>query len=118
MAQQPANKTEQLVQFRMGDAQRINNAVLAHESSRRGRSPSSLPRAAGGGGGGGGVEEVRFVGAWPKHTYKQVFYASDTTNTSTASALNFLCSILPAAGYRRALVSLVGEDVVLVNSQC
>lgn len=117
MANQSANKTEQLVQFRLRDAQRINNAVLAHESGRRGRSPSSLPRAAGGGGG-GGVEEVRFVGAWPQHTYKQVFYASDTTNTSTVSALNFLCSILPAAGYRRALVSLAGEDVVLVNAQC
>jgi hypothetical protein len=119
MAQQAANKTDQLVQFKMKDAQRINNAVLAHESARRGRALSSLPRAAGGGGGGGGgVEEVRFVGAWPKHTYKQVFYASDATNTSTASALNFLCSILPAPGYRRALVSLAGDDVVLVNAEC
>lgn len=119
MPQQSANKTEQVAQFRLRDAQRINNAVLAHESARRGRSPSKLPRAAGGGGGGGGgLEEVRFAGAWPKDTYKQVFYASDTTNTSTTSALNFLCSILPNAGYRRALVAAAGDVTVLVNSQC
>jgi hypothetical protein len=117
MANQSANKTEQLVQFRLRDAQRINNAVLAHESGRRGRSPSSLPRAAGSGGG-GGIEEVLFTGAWPQNTYKQVFYASDTTNTTTASALNFFCSILPTVGYRRALVATTGDIVVLVNSQC
>ena len=117
MAGQPANKTEQLVQFRLRDAQRINNAVLAHESTRRGRMSSTLPRAAGGGGG-GGIEEVRFVGAWPKNTIKQVFYASDTTNTSTASALNFLCSILPNPAYRMAIVAASGTTLVLVNAQC
>ena len=117
MAGQPANKTEQLVQFRLRDAQRINNAVLAHESARRGRMSSTLPRAAGGGGG-GGIEEVRFQGAWPRNTYKQVVYASDTTNTSTASAMNFLCSILPDVNYRTALVAPSGTTLVLVNSQC
>jgi hypothetical protein len=116
MPDQPANKTEQLVQFRMRDAQRINNAVLAHESARRGRSPSKLPRAFGGGG--GGIDQVFFLGAWPKDTYKQVFYASDTTNTSTASALNVLCSILPTVGYRRAIVSSDGDVLLLLNSQC
>lgn len=117
MAGRPANKTEQTVSFRLKDAQRINNAVLAHESAIRGRNPSMLPRAAGGGGG-GGIEEVRFVGAWPKDTFRQVFYASDTTNTSTASALNFLCSILPEVGYRRAIVATSGTTLVLVNAQC
>ena len=117
MAGQPSNKSEQLVRFRVRDAQRINNAVLAFESARRGRTSSTLPRAAGGGGG-GGIEEVRFVGAWPKDTVKQVFYASDTTNTSTAAAMNFLCSILPDVGYRRALVAPSGTTMVLVNSQC
>lgn len=112
-----ANTSEQPVQFRQRDAQRINDAVLAHESKRRGRNPSSLPRASGGGGG-GGIEEVVFLGAWPKNTSKQVFFASDTTNTSTTSVLNFLCSILPATGYRRALIAPSGEINVLVNSQC
>lgn len=116
MAGQSANKTEQLVKFRLRDAQRINNAVLAYESSRRGRNPSSLPRAVGAGG--GVLEEVRFQGAWPRNTYKQVFYASDTTNTSTASAMNFLCSILPDINYRTALVAASGTTLVLVNSQC
>ena len=116
MAGQPSNKSEQLVRFRVRDAQRINNAVLAFESARRGRTPSTLPRAAGGGG--GGIEEVRFVGAWPKNTVKQVFYASDTTNTSTAAAMNFLCSILPDPAYRLALVAPSGTTLVLVNSQC
>jgi len=46
----PANKTEQVVQFRHKDAQRIASAVHAHETARRGRNPSTLPRAAGGGG--------------------------------------------------------------------
>lgn len=114
-----SNSGEQLVQFRKRDAQRISDAVLAHESARRGRTPSALPRAFSGGG--GAIEEVTYEGAWPEGTIKQVAYAYDTTNTSTASALNFLCSILPgpsSPGRRRALIASVGTTMVLVNAQC
>jgi hypothetical protein len=111
------NQGDQTIQFRKQDAQRIAATVYAHEAARRGRNPSTLGRSAGGAGG-GGIDEVRFVGAWPVDTEKQVFYASDTTNTSTASALNFLCSILPDPGYRRALVATSGTTLVLINSQC
>jgi|LakMenE01Jun11ns_1017448.scaffolds.fasta_scaffold9955766_2 hypothetical protein len=41
----PANKGDQGVQFRLRDAERINAAVLHHETSVRGSSPSELPRA-------------------------------------------------------------------------
>lgn len=47
----PANKAEQAVQFRMGDAQRIADAVHAYETSIRDAKKSYLPRAFGGGGG-------------------------------------------------------------------
>jgi hypothetical protein len=109
------NSGDSPVQFRKRDAERINAAVLAKESSRRERNPSKLPRAAGGG---GAVEGVRFTGAWPQNTYKQVFYSFDTTNTSTASVLNLFCSILPNSTYRVALVAPLDDIIVLVNSQC
>lgn len=43
------NLGEQLVQFKLSDAQRIDRAVQEIERSRRGRTPSHLPRAASGG---------------------------------------------------------------------
>jgi len=118
MPQQPASPTEQLVQFRKRDAERINNAVIAFESSRRGRNPSSLPRATGGGGG-GGVEEVRFLGAWPKGFEKTVFVGA---TTATTKVTNWFCNIGPADAVRRGVAaSLAGDEEeikVLVNAEC
>jgi hypothetical protein len=45
----PANKGDQVVQFRMRDAERIAGAVQAYETAVRESSPSSLPRAFPGG---------------------------------------------------------------------
>lgn len=88
----PANKGKQLVSFTHEDAQRINASVAAHERARRGRNPSSLPRAAGGGGG-GGVVTAAFLGSWLKS--QKVVISFDTTFVSTNTALcsNILFSI-------------------------
>jgi hypothetical protein len=67
---QPENLGEQPVQFRHRDAQRIANAVAAHEARRRDRKPSELPRASGGGG--GGLTLGKVTAAWNKNTLRQV----------------------------------------------
>ena len=107
------------IMFRHADAQRIANAVHAHETSRRGRNPSTLPRAPGGGSG-GGIRMARFVGGWPKGESKQVVFSSDTL--STANATNFLRSIphLNSAAYRTCFVypsETEAGTYVLINAE-
>ena len=114
-----ANKGDQIVQLRYRDAVRINNAVLAHESGRRSRNPSALPRAAGAGGGGeGGVATATFSGSWLHNTYK-VVYKTSSPSTATASVLNTLGDIsgVGAAATRTALVAF-GSPNLLVNYEC
>jgi hypothetical protein len=90
--QQSANQTEQLVQFRHREAQRIANAVAAHEARRRDRKPSFLPRAPGAGGG-AAFRLALFTGAWIKGTLKVVRFAAATNET--VSAQNVFGGIAP-----------------------
>jgi hypothetical protein len=123
---QPANRGDQPVTFRHSDAQRIANAVAAHESGRRDRKSSQLPRAAGGGGGGGDLRTATFLGSWLRHSSTIINFDGHNfaaASTNTASCVNFLFSI-PGSGlteHRTCLVSpmspAVGEDTYfLVNA--
>lgn len=120
-------RDDTLVAFKYADAQRIARAVFAHETARRGRKPSTLPRASGGGGGGGGgVVEATFTGGWLKDAVKQITFVADTTNT--ARAINLLRSIpiTNDGSPRLAFVALrpsppapEGDDqYVLINAEC
>lgn len=94
---------DQPSQFRVRDAQRIAKAVHAYETERKGRNPSSLPRAVGGGGGGGGaIRRATFSGVWLVGTEKVVTFADNTAQT--ASIANFLFNI-PHGSTRDALVT-------------
>jgi len=84
-----SNSPDQPTSFRRRDAQRIASAVHAHETGRKPRSASSLPRAAGGGGGGGGVARGEFGGSWYKGQTKVV-----TVSGETARCNNFIVDIL------------------------
>ena len=122
-AAEPANKGDRVVQFRHGDAQRIADAVHAFETSRRDHNPSTLPRAVGGGGGGGGVVDAYYYGAWNKGTIKVISFASDTTGTSTANAINLFSSIQPYSGsesvpsYCLVVSASTAADYTLVNAE-
>jgi hypothetical protein len=85
-----SNSAERPVQFREQDARRIAKAVHAHETSRRPRSPSSLPRAAGGGGG-GGVLRAQFTGSWSKGQTKVV---TISVSGETTYCNNFIVDVL------------------------
>lgn len=115
-----ANKGDRIVQFKHADAQRIASVVHEVESARRGRNPSKLPRASGGG---GGVFEASFCGAWPKGEIKQITLSGGST--STANAINSLCSIQPVntgENYTRlCYVTRNGSDAAeyaLLNAEC
>jgi len=107
-----SNQGDQPSQFRVRDAQRIGKVVHEVESARRGRNPSSLPRASGGGGGGGGVRRATFSGAWPINTEKTVTFSENTAQTASVS--NFLFNINYSSGSRDALVT----DEYLVSVRC
>jgi len=105
------------VVFRQADAQRIANAVHAHETGRRGRHPSTLPRAPGGGS--GSIAVARFTGAWAKDTIKEVQFISNTA--STASVSNITANVAPPgtlSTYRRCLISQDGTAFILVTAEC
>jgi hypothetical protein len=114
---QSTNKSEQLVQFRHRDAQRIGNAVHAHETSRRGRNPSSLPRAAGGGE--GGFRVALFTGVWHKSTLKVVRFVAATNETVTAE--NIFGSIAPATPsslQRKVGICQEGTTWIVIAAEC
>lgn len=104
------NNGDQPSQFRVRDAQRIANVVHQVESARKGRNPSTLPRAVGGGGG-DGIKRVTFTGMWPINTEKVVTFSDNTAQT--ASVTNFLFNI-NFSGTREALVT----DEYLVAVRC
>lgn len=124
----PANENEQLVQFRRRDAQRIANAVHAHETARRGRNPSRLPRAAGEGGEGGaadaGLVTATFLGSWLRTTGKIVSLDGENfSGTATAFVFNSLCDIsaFGTQGLRVAIISpspAKDGGYILVNYEC
>jgi hypothetical protein len=107
---QPSNRGDQPVTFRHKDAQRIAGAVNAHETGRRDRRPSQLPRAAGGGGGGANLMTATFLGSWLRHSSTIINFdghALNASSTNTASCINYLFSI-PGTGlvaHRTCLVS-------------
>ena len=114
----PANKTEQVVQFRHKDAQRIASAVHAHETARRGSKPSVLPRAVGGGGGGGAFATARFTGAWSKDTLKTVTFIADTAATAVASNIFSNIAAPPGGGSRRCGLAMEGTTWILIAAEC
>jgi hypothetical protein len=117
---QSQNQGERLIQFRHRDAQRVANAVAAHEARRRDRKPSSLPRAAGGGGGGGGggIVTATFQANWFKGQQKIVSLGGAATNT--AFAINTLVNIVGngANVSRGCVLSGSGTTYILVNAEC
>ena len=124
-SQSPANKGDQTVQFRHRDAQRISNAVHAHETDVSQPNPSRLPRAPGSG---PNVDEAFFVGAWVKGGEKQITFSANTQ--STATAVNLIRSIPAANGTngvsltRQCLVikrrnpTATPGTYILLNSEC
>lgn len=117
---QPANKTERVVHWKQDDAQRISDVVRIVEGARRERNPSTLPRAFSG----GGLVDAFFYGAWNKGTIKMITLASDTTSTSTSSAINLLKSIQPHSSQesvpRLCIVARISTaaEFTLVNAEC
>jgi hypothetical protein len=100
----PANKGNHLVSFTHQDAQRINASVTATERARRGRNPSSLPRATGGGGGGGG-QMATFTGQWFKGQEKVVTLMIGTNAASTTRCSNFIVDVLYSDAARFCFVT-------------
>jgi len=122
------NWGKKAVQFTLQDAQRIAEAVQGHERGRRGRKPSTLPRAAGGGGAtesGGGVAFATFSGSWFKGTYKTISLFLPS-GPATASAYNSLSNIAGTGPNRNCTVSVFpgpgpsGEEneYRLVSAEC
>ncbi len=116
---QPSNRGDQPVTFRHSDAQRIANAVAAHEGGRRDRKSSQLPRAAGGAG--GGIVTATFLANWLTNQDKVVHLGGAVTNT--ASARNELFDIVGSGGQnvRKCLLSrhpVLEGAYILVNFDC
>jgi hypothetical protein len=105
------NSGEQIVQFKLADAQRIADVVGKVEGSRRGRKNSTLPRAAGGGG--GAIATATFGGAWAKNTDKIL-----TVEGSTANVSNIMQNILYSTAARRCFVTMIDGQYKLLNSEC
>jgi hypothetical protein len=108
------NFGEQLVQFKLADAQRIAAAVSQVEGQRRGRKGSTLPRAAGGGG--GGIQIATFYGSWPKGATKQVTLASDTTQIVTAT--NIFGYFRPYVDVRKCAIAQSEGTWYVINAEC
>lgn len=116
-SQQPANKTEQLVQFRHRDAQRIANVVSQVEGARRSGRKSWLPRAAGGG---SAVVKASFVGSWLKGVTKNVTLQLGD-QTATANCSNQIVDVLYSNSSRTCFVfpeSGQGYTYTLMIPEC
>ena len=105
------NGGDQLVSFRLSDAQRIASVVSDVEKSRRGRRGSALPRAACGGG--GGVFTASFSGSWLKGTDKVL-----TVLGATAPVANITSDILYSTATRKCFVTMIDSKYVLISSEC
>lgn len=105
------NYGDQLVQFRMSDAERIANVVNIVEGSRRIRKGSVLPRAAGGGG--GQVFTASFVGNWPQGSYRTIEISG-----TTADVKNPMQSVPYSSAIRLCFVTKVAGEYVLLRSEC
>jgi len=106
------NWGKKTVQFTLQDAERIAAAVQASERGRRGRKPSTLPRAAGSAAGGGAsVVEATFHGAWQLTQGKHVNVAvgGQFTAATTLYVINQLNIIPPSGSPRTCYVYLQDE---------
>ena len=88
------NAGEQLVQFRLSDAERISKAVTLVEGLRRPRNPSVLPRSP-------RASEVvfricTFTGSWSIGASKEVTFRGVTATPNTASVVNLVCGLNPS----------------------
>jgi hypothetical protein len=133
----PRTPDESPISFNARDGQRIANAVVAHENSRRMPNPSVLPRASRGGGG-GGVRIGQFAGAWPKdpgtsgteNVKTVMLYDKSTTNASpnawqpsgvTVSAVNLFAYVPTPRGGPTSMwcaISLVSGTWILIAAEC
>lgn len=100
------------VTFTFGDAERIGMVVKKSERERRGRKPSSLPRAAGSGG--GSISTATFSGQWLKTSQKIV----NLGGGATANCTNLLMDLLAYSGSRKCIVAEVLDGYTLVNAEC
>lgn len=106
------NSGDQLVQFRMSDAERIANVVNIVEGSRRIRKGSVLPRAAGGG---GGVVLCTFTAPWAKDGTAVVTSVSSTASQYTAT--NHFAS-LAGTGSKKCAIGLDATGWILIAAEC
>lgn len=105
---------EEPVTFKHRDARRIAKTVHAHETSRRQRSPSTLPRSSGGG---GGFATAKFTGSWSKGSLKQITFLVSTTETAIAT--NIFSNIsAPSEGHKTCAVAREGTSWVLIAAEC
>lgn len=110
------NPGDETVAFRKSDAQRIANTVHAHETGRRPKNGSVLPRAPGGG---GGVVTARFTGAWSKNTIKSVTLLVNTTET--VSVTNIFSNVAAPQGgttFRKCAIAKEGTTWILIAAEC
>lgn len=106
-----SNWDQKLVQFTMGDAERISKAVRAHEKSRRQPKPSVIPRAVGGG---GGVRTATFTGQWLKGEEKIINFSG----SETARCANIMVDVLGFSGQRKVFVTRGGDSYTLLTVEC
>jgi len=115
--QQPVNQTEQLVQFRYSDAQRIANVVNWYEGHRKERLPSRLPRASG-----AGASEVfkvcTFSGAWAVGQSKTVTFLGVTATPNTVTATNLFANVPAPSGSGHCAVARYGAAWYLIAATC
>lgn len=103
------NSKERLVQFRLGDAERIAKAVSAVEGARRQPKGSVLPRAA-------AASEITlgsFTGAWSIGQEKAVKVQTDTNVTTSIVNL-----FHPNIGFSAANRTCAFSGGVLVLVRC
>jgi hypothetical protein len=132
----PRTPDESPVSFNARDGQRIANAVIAHENSRRMPNPSVLPRASRGGG--GGIRIGQFSGVWPKDpgqggldNVKTVqIYKKNATSTSpnawvpageTASVVNLFSYVPTPRGGPTSMwcaITSVEGTWILIAAEC
>lgn len=101
--------------FTQKDGQRIANVVHAFETTRKGRNPSELPRAAGGG---GGFATATFTGAWSKGSLKTITFISDTSVTTIATNLFSNMSAPTSGSSRKCAIAQDGTTWVLIAAEC